>query len=165
MLLKNLVVTCMSLESLFDLYAIDLNLCVSYAIPYSSLDDVKWRGESTNLPLGGVRLTVTSFFSILYPVRARMGTPETEAKAEQEEGELRRLTSAAAALSARGAAQPPLPPSPPPGVPRRPPPRGRESSPPVSGAGRPHSKSPWRGRGKLDPSASMMPLFFLSPDD
>jgi hypothetical protein len=94
-----------------------------------------------------------------------MGTPETEAKAEQEEGELRRLTSAAAALSARGAAQPPLPPSPPPGVPRRPPPRGRESSPPVSGAGRPHSKSPWRGRGKLDPSGSMMPLFFLSPDD
>jgi hypothetical protein len=68
MLLKNLVVTCMSLESLFDLYAIDLNLCVSYAIPYvSSLDGVKWRGERTNLPLGGVRLTVTSFFSILYP--------------------------------------------------------------------------------------------------
>jgi hypothetical protein len=45
-----------------------------------------------------------------------MGTLEIEAKTEQEEDELRRLTLAvAAALSTRGAAQPP----PRPHVPRR----------------------------------------------
>jgi hypothetical protein len=135
-------------------------LCVSYAIPYvSSLDGVKWRGERTNLPLGGVRLTVTSFFLYFIPRESTDGNTGDGGQSRAGGGRTEEVDLGGRRLEGQL-----IPPPLPPGVPRRPPPRGRESSPPVSGAGRPQPKSPWRGRGKLDPSGSMMLPFFLSPD-